>query len=354
MDLIVLIIVVVGIFHIPLLVDLINALSPKPMLRRTVQSLFVYLLRTLVFSMNSLVFYFYFEHWAWLHVDSLLEWKGLLMTIPAVWLFVGANTQYFCACFLHAGSVSKEKVALVGQAAASSPRLPPPLELSGPSNDGAEAHSSQGEEKTIKRCQKCPDAREKPEGTSHCSVCGTCVFFMDHHCPFTGNCCGFDNYINFHLWLCHTLVGLVYAIWISWRPYLECSVYGGAGVGPTSEEMLLAERPVPCAELGSHSLLFLPLLSIFLLMGALFCFEMFLIVANKSTLSWCIDRFGDRSKQGMVDYPATFGQATKLNFLVTRGRCWLVFLNPIYTHPNTQFALFPFIPKQSQIGRAHV
>ena len=51
-------------------------------------------------------------------------------------------------------------------------------------------------------CPKCNDIA--PPRSSHCSVCGKCVFRMDHHCPMTGNCIGLRNhkyFICFLFWL---------------------------------------------------------------------------------------------------------------------------------------------------------
>ena len=39
----------------------------------------------------------------------------------------------------------------------------------------------------------------KPPGTAHCSDCGHCVVYQDHHCPWMGTCIGLRNYFYFVL-----------------------------------------------------------------------------------------------------------------------------------------------------------
>jgi len=44
-------------------------------------------------------------------------------------------------------------------------------------------------------CYKCKIVR--PPKAHHCSQCNRCVLEMDHHCPWLGNCIGYENYHHF-------------------------------------------------------------------------------------------------------------------------------------------------------------
>ena len=59
-----------------------------------------------------------------------------------------------------------------------------------------------------KTCPKCNFV--KPARTHHCSICQTCVFNMDHHCPWINNCVGLENYRYFLLFIFYLLVGVSY------------------------------------------------------------------------------------------------------------------------------------------------
>lgn len=53
-----------------------------------------------------------------------------------------------------------------------------------------------------KYCPKC--TADKPERTHHCKTCGRCILKMDHHCPWTMNCIGYNNmphFVRFLFWI---------------------------------------------------------------------------------------------------------------------------------------------------------
>ncbi|KAJ3125007.1 hypothetical protein HK098_000672 [Nowakowskiella sp. JEL0407] len=56
----------------------------------------------------------------------------------------------------------------------------------------------------IRYCNKCE--APKPDRTHHCSVCQKCVLAMDHHCPWTFGCIGFNNRKFFYLFIFYTAV----------------------------------------------------------------------------------------------------------------------------------------------------
>ena len=56
----------------------------------------------------------------------------------------------------------------------------------------------------VRFCEQC--LLIKPDRAHHCSVCGTCVLKMDHHCPWVNNCVGFHNYKFFMLFLAYAFL----------------------------------------------------------------------------------------------------------------------------------------------------
>lgn len=54
-------------------------------------------------------------------------------------------------------------------------------------------------------CKICSDGW-KPPRAHHCKVCQSCIFRMDHHCPWINNCVGLQNQKVFILFLGYTLL----------------------------------------------------------------------------------------------------------------------------------------------------
>lgn len=51
-------------------------------------------------------------------------------------------------------------------------------------------------------CKKCKNY--KPERSHHCKVCNKCILTMDHHCPWTYSCVGYNNrghFMRFLFWV---------------------------------------------------------------------------------------------------------------------------------------------------------
>jgi len=60
----------------------------------------------------------------------------------------------------------------------------------------------------IADCRHCK--QPKPLRAHHCTICGYCVFKMDHHCPWINNCVGQNNHRYFILFLTHLMFGSLY------------------------------------------------------------------------------------------------------------------------------------------------
>lgn len=55
-------------------------------------------------------------------------------------------------------------------------------------------------------CKICPHCKcVKPPKSHHCRQCNMCIVRMDHHCPWIGNCVGYNNQKAFLLFLLYVL-----------------------------------------------------------------------------------------------------------------------------------------------------
>ncbi|XP_018395429.1 PREDICTED: palmitoyltransferase ZDHHC2 isoform X4 [Cyphomyrmex costatus] len=114
-------------------------------------------------------------------------------------------------------------------------------------------------------CEKCQLI--KPDRTHHCSVCGTCVLKMDHHCPWVNNCVGFHNYKFFILFLAY---GLLYCMFIT----------------ATSLQYFIQFWKGELDGMGRFHLLFLFFVALMFAVSliSLFFYHCYLVIHNRSTL----------------------------------------------------------------------
>ncbi|XP_043489696.1 palmitoyltransferase ZDHHC2-like isoform X3 [Polistes fuscatus] len=117
----------------------------------------------------------------------------------------------------------------------------------------------------IRFCEKCHLI--KPDRAHHCSVCGTCVLKMDHHCPWVNNCVGFHNYKFFMLFLAYALL---YCIFIT----------------ATSLQYVIRFWKGELEGMGRFHLLFLffAALMFAVSLNSLFFYHCYLVLHNRSTL----------------------------------------------------------------------
>ncbi|KAH3903310.1 palmitoyltransferase PFA4 SCDLUD_000935 [Saccharomycodes ludwigii] len=59
-------------------------------------------------------------------------------------------------------------------------------------------------------CKKCN--MYKPPRAHHCKTCGQCVLVMDHHCPWTMNCIGYNNFPHFMRFLFWVVISIGYLL----------------------------------------------------------------------------------------------------------------------------------------------
>lgn len=61
-------------------------------------------------------------------------------------------------------------------------------------------------------CTRCNSY--KPPRAHHCSVCGRCVLWMDHHCPWTNTCIGYGNLKSFVLFTHYVALACAHSFWV--------------------------------------------------------------------------------------------------------------------------------------------
>lgn len=127
---------------------------------------------------------------------------------------------------------------------------------------------------SLKFCGKCSRVRDK--GTHHCSACDSCVMFMSHHCPFTNNCVGLNNFAYFYLFLFYCSLGLVFATYCTYDPFVFCMM------SYTSPSY----TPRVCRELGDYAVMFLVVTFVLLFIFLVFSFHTFLLVIDLSMIDF--------------------------------------------------------------------
>ncbi|XP_045205043.2 palmitoyltransferase ZDHHC15B-like isoform X3 [Mercenaria mercenaria] len=115
-------------------------------------------------------------------------------------------------------------------------------------------------------CEKCRCI--KPDRCHHCSVCGTCVLKMDHHCPWVNNCVGFTTYKFFVMFLGYALVYCIYVALTSLKYFIS---FWSKGINHN---------------MGHFHVLFLFFVAVMfgISLISLFGYHIYLTVKNRSTL----------------------------------------------------------------------
>ncbi|KAM7342041.1 palmitoyltransferase ZDHHC15B isoform 2-T2 [Cochliomyia hominivorax] len=162
---------------------------------------------------------------------------------------------------------------------------------------------------SVRFCDKCKII--KPDRAHHCSVCGTCVLKMDHHCPWVNNCVNFTNYKYFVLFLGYALLYCLY-------------------VALTSLEYFIRFwRGELTSGMGRFHILFLFFVSLMFAISlvSLFGYHIYLVLMNRTTLEAFrapIFRIGGPDKNG-------FNLGKFANFQEVFGDNWKLWFLPVYT-----------------------
>lgn len=239
------VILAVGLAQLPLFVDCLRTFFPKWKLTRVAGRVNNVLLFLLLGSLASVAFlYYYLGLYLPLSVPQpFTTVRGWAHIVLATWILINMVFNYLFAVFLSPGK------------------------------------KEEGEQSSQISTQTSPSIR--------CKQCDCEVLYMDHHCPFTGNCVGLENYRYFILLLIYAIAGLSYAMWMTYPYFKSCHLPTFLWFFKFTERRIRPDQTTRdiCKMLEGHSLITVP---VGLGIIALFCllvWQTLMLLADTSTHS---------------------------------------------------------------------
>ena len=117
-------------------------------------------------------------------------------------------------------------------------------------------------------CKKC--TRIRPPRTHHCSVCKSCIYRYDHHCPWIYNCVGMRNYRFFYLFILYAVLVVAFYLSVALRSFLKAIEHNPV---PTEGRAVIVMSFVLAAAVGVALVAFL-------------AFHTYLLLTNQTTMEW--------------------------------------------------------------------
>ena len=248
------VIALVGLIQIPILVDIFRALFPGWKLRRTTH----WCVNILLIIVMSSFFIVGLSYYVLLFLPLTVRHpftsvRGLAHLSFAVWVWINVVFNYFMAVLVHPGKARENKVP-----------------------KSTVTVTTNCEQKHI---QQNDGMRWNPPRYHYCSVCQESMAYMDHHCPFTGNCTGLKNYSYFLLCLLYGAIGLGYALWMSFPYFNQCVLANLWWLMGWAE----LNRPSVCSQLGPHVNIVLAVFGGFLITTNMSIIQILLLLADLSS-----------------------------------------------------------------------
>ena len=317
----------VAMVQIPIAIDMLRFLFPQWRLAR-LASKAVY---SILFVVMGTIFCIGLGYHLFVYLpllannDPLHSVAGILHTCFALWIWINMVGNYYFAVFLRPGRTTKSTLsgdeAVPQQQLATATNLQArvpgtgarepnivitsdddvslrsrqwPQGLGGSENDPMDLHHPQVQNgqsyPTTTTTAATPYAtvppRPKtglewqPKRTQYCKICEATVPYLDHHCPFTGNCAGMRNYSNFYIGLLYGVVGLAYASLITLPYFFDCdlkNIFWFLGL------IRDRQRSPLCVELGAHTHIFLPVFAGFVVSFNMLFLQTIFLLADVST-----------------------------------------------------------------------
>ena len=282
----------VGMVHVPIIVDILRFFFPKWRLSRLTTRVIKYVLITIMTIIYCIALGYHVMVFLPLLSDNFKSFKWVLHLGFACWLWINMIVNYSFAVFVHPGTdkthleSDNKKDLPMGTAAQERDRNTDSNQTS-ISFRARDKNADPNQTSILFRAQRGTSSagnttsvqdsstdggsfsREdkvipkhgmdwEPKRSYFCKACQTKILYMDHHCPFTGNCVGFRNYSHFYLWLLYGTIGLAYAALVTFPYFNECKMKNVWWFFGFVESRV--KSPV-CAEVGVHPYIFLPALA---------------------------------------------------------------------------------------------
>ena len=291
------IIVLVFIVQLPLLVDLLKFVFPNRNVSRITNKVSTFLLICFITSLFFIAMgYQLFVFWPLSAGENLFSFKGLLHLMFSFYIWLNAISNYYLAVFISPGTEPvKEKVS-TSEGGPSASNGQSELNADAPETASTESEGSGSARERRKHLavekptsSSATDHEQpieiksgmewKPKTSHYCKVCEVRVRYMDHHCPFTGNCTGVRNFSYFFLFLVYVCIGLAYAFIVTLPYFRECvltKVWWYLGMGEGVYDAV-------CLEIEFHSTVTMPILGGFCSVFGVLLVQVLLLLSDVST-----------------------------------------------------------------------
>ena len=266
----------------PLLVDLLRLLFPQWRIKRLTDKIPVYLLRLLMttFFLTALgqhVFVFI----PLMPDVPIRSVKLLLHCMFAYWVWLNMTINYYLATFLCPGYCADSAQSEESQSSSADTTSATLEQLSALSvSNATNGDQEQSQLKSTSTDRTVVGVPSFNNRSHYCTVCCNTILYMDHHCPFTGNCVGYYNYSHFLLFLVYAWTGLGYAITTSLFYFGQCFfpvVWTQLGF------VYLSTTSDVCSVLEPYGDYLIPVSGGFMVLTLLLGFQGFLLLSDMTT-----------------------------------------------------------------------
>ncbi|KJE94161.1 hypothetical protein CAOG_04845 [Capsaspora owczarzaki ATCC 30864] len=248
----------VGVFQVPLLVDILDNMLPSRRIGRMTHAVFNMLLFALVLWIHLVALWSFFVIFLPFHLDARAgkhlptssssaaeaqdgggagqadpsQQANLSQQSVVDWLSDWYALGHIAvALFTWINSVANYTLAVFTSPVTGEWALPVPA-LSAPN---AQAHSRGAHPSTTTSTARIQSsapglvsqATTASAASLYCRVCNRTIPYFDHHCPFTMNCVGLHNTVYFVSFLAYATLGLTFATHMSFGAFRECAWTAG-------------------------------------------------------------------------------------------------------------------------------